>query len=1024
MKRLLISLPFILLLNLLKAQVSISAGKTITETFDNMDASAIAMLPLGWRADMQPNQNARCGIYSQTNINTTKSGSVNITSDAGSGIYNFGSSSTTSDRCIGGLTGSSTPKTINIYLELINNGTTDIESFIISFDIEKYKRGTNKAGSKMVLSYSFDGSTWFPAETPDFQTIIPGDTSNNGYSIAPGETKSVNSQILIHRVVPDKHFYLAWSCTVASGSTTTNAQALGVDNVVITAVGDASAPLLIPSTPKGFDDVCVSTTISRSFILKGNNLDGTPITIGHLDNYTFSTSSTGNFTDTLKLPYSGSNVDATIYVRFTPTEVKSYNGNISISGGGATSITIPVTGAGVNIPPSVSTGSSGDITTSTATLAGTITDVGCSSITTYGIEYSTTNNFTNGSGKKSTSKNLANSIFTSIISNLSPGTKYYYHAYATNGSGTSYGNQQSFTTDTVATSPIDTTHIDLTITALPATDTTTTSFTAKWTSVKDATRYYLDVSTTNDFIDNPTQTTIANWTFPDTSADAIVDAASIVNATQTISTKGETKDPTFDVTGATNKAARATGWNSGKDKKCWQLEINTTSYQNIQLSSKQRSSSTGPKNFKVQYQIGAIGEWKDISTATVTVADNFISGVLTNKNLPAECNNQSKVLLRWIMTSDSSVNNGTVSSSGASLIDDILITGNQTTYVPGYKNITVTDTSLSITGLSPNITYYYRVRAANEDTASLSSNIISVVTLAAPKEEIELEAIALPATDIIPNSFIAHWMLVEGATSYHLDVSTKTDFSGGYITGYENLQVNDTFKLITGLSPNTTYYYRVRVSDENTTSPHSNVIIVITTKEDVPLPPTTLSSFSGLWQSDKNTIRWTTATENNNDGFDLQRSSDSIHFQSIGYTSSYAPGGNSSSPLDYAFDDYAREEEDTLFYRLKVADLDGTFYHSDVIAVRGVKKIATISIDGLYPNPAAGTINLRISTPVQANVACSIIDSRGHIVKQIPLHLESGSNIFPIDITGVPPGTYHLQCIFQGFVDTRKFVVR
>jgi hypothetical protein len=62
-------------------------------------------------------------------------------------------------------------------------------------------------------------------------------------------------------------------------------------------------------------------------------------------------------------------------------------------------------------------------------------------------------------------------------------------------------------------------------------------------------------------------------------------------------------------------------------------------------------------------------------------------------------------------------------------------------------------------------------------------------------------------------SFMASWKRVSGATDYRLDVSTSSSFSN-YVDGYEDLNVGDvTGRAVTGLSPGTAYYYRVRAYD-------------------------------------------------------------------------------------------------------------------------------------------------------------------------------------------------------------------
>ena len=77
-------------------------------------------------------------------------------------------------------------------------------------------------------------------------------------------------------------------------------------------------------------------------------------------------------------------------------------------------------------------------------------------------------------------------------------------------------------------------------------------------------------------------------------------------------------------------------------------------------------------------------------------------------------------------------------------------------------------------------------------------------------------------------SFVANWSVVVGVKGYRLDISTDDSFKT-YLAGYQDLDVgNVTGWSVTGLSPLTDYYYRVRAYDATSTSPDSNVIKVKT----------------------------------------------------------------------------------------------------------------------------------------------------------------------------------------------------
>ena len=207
------------------------------------------------------------------------------------------------------------------------------------------------------------------------------------------------------------------------------------------------SPLLSATTLSGFGNVCINTSAGpNSFTISGTNLTAANITVGPLTGFTFSTTSGGTYAASLNLTQTGGAYTQQVFVRFNPIAVQSYNGNISVSGGGAAAINVAATGEGVNSVPVLVTGAASSITQTTASAAGTISNTGCTAVSAYGIEYSTTNNFTPGTGTQVASGNLAAGNFSSNLTGLTPSTTFYYRAYATNGGGTGYGSQLSFTT--------------------------------------------------------------------------------------------------------------------------------------------------------------------------------------------------------------------------------------------------------------------------------------------------------------------------------------------------------------------------------------------------------------------------------------------------------------------------------------------------------------------------------------------------------------------------------------------------
>ena len=169
-----------------------------------------------------------------------------------------------------------------------------------------------------------------------------------------------------------------------------------------------------------------------------------------------------------------------------------------------------------------------------------------------------------------------------------------------------------------------------------------------------------------------------------------------------------------------------------------------------------------------------------------------------------------------------------------------------TSVLPDYNGRIVDGSaSLIITGINANTTYYYRVQALNEQSASEVSEVgtIRTTNLLIPT--------ARPATSVRIDGFQANWDSLANAASYVLDVSRNENFTS-YITGYQAKEVVDTLEVIDGLLRNTTYYYRVRSKGFGAVSANSNVTQATTSSfaspralEAIELQPT---SFRAVWK--------------------------------------------------------------------------------------------------------------------------------------------------------------------------------
>lgn len=285
------------------SQVFISVGSSIDENF-SIGTNTTATLPDGWKADK--NTTVRTvGSYNSAGTSTERIAGDNMSSSATNGIYNYGAgdASSATDRALGGLSSSSSSKSVNIYIQLNNIGASEITDFTISYDIEKYRNGSNPAGFTIQMYYSSDGNSWTSAGS-DFQTSFSADDNNNGFSSAPGVTINIISKTLSSSIGVGSSIYLAWNYSVSSGTTTSNAQGLGIDNFSITANGSvlSSPPVLSAAANATIDatfNVTFTDNASWSAAITSITVDGTSLDQG----YSISTGQI-TFTPSLSLPTS------------------------------------------------------------------------------------------------------------------------------------------------------------------------------------------------------------------------------------------------------------------------------------------------------------------------------------------------------------------------------------------------------------------------------------------------------------------------------------------------------------------------------------------------------------------------------------------------------------------------------------------------------------------------------------------------------------------------------------------------
>ncbi|MFT3908120.1 MAG: autotransporter-associated beta strand repeat-containing protein [Ferruginibacter sp.] len=228
-----------------------------------------------------------------------------------------------------------------------------------------------------------------------------------------------------------------------------------LDDFTLNGTVVAAPTLSVPASGGGsltsFGNVCINNVAgANTFTITGTALTAANVTVGPLAGFTFSPNN-GVFTNTISVAQPGGAFSQTVYVKFSPLLVQSYSGNIPVGGGGAPTINVAAVGVGVNTKPTIDNGTVNSITTSSANVNANINTTlrsatGCTAVTAWGVEYSTVSGFANGAGTAVAGGAMTAGNFTSNLVGLAPpGTTFYFHTYATNAGGTSYGTEGSFT---------------------------------------------------------------------------------------------------------------------------------------------------------------------------------------------------------------------------------------------------------------------------------------------------------------------------------------------------------------------------------------------------------------------------------------------------------------------------------------------------------------------------------------------------------------------------------------------------
>ena len=170
---------------------------------------------------------------------------------------------------------------------------------------------------------------------------------------------------------------------------------------------------------------------------------------------------------------------------------------------------------------------------------------------------------------------------------------------------------------------------------------------------------------------------------------------------------------------------------------------------------------------------------------------------------------------------------------------------------------------------------------------------------------------------------------------------------------------------------------------------------------DLTIVPVELTSFIAVLTGGIITLSWSTATETNNQGFQIERSNGG-EFTSVGYVAGH---GTTTETQNYIFTD-RDVPVGSYSYRLKQVDFDGTFEYSDVVEAE-VAAPVEFALDQNYPNPFNPSTKITFRLAADSKVSLKVFDVLGQeVITLINNDLSAGSHQVDFDASNLNSGVY------------------
>lgn len=157
-------------------------------------------------------------------------------------------------------------------------------------------------------------------------------------------------------------------------------------------------------------------------------------------------------------------------------------------------------------------------------------------------------------------------------------------------------------------------------------------------------------------------------------------------------------------------------------------------------------------------------------------------------------------------------------------------------------------------------------------------------------------------------------------------------------------------------------------------------------------------------------LKWEVSSETNNKGFVMERSTDGVLFEEIGFVEGR---GNATDALEYEYNDEELATGKTYYYRIKQVDFDGKFEHFNIVSatLKGPKT----ALGEFYPNPTFDYTLIDIVPVEDQEWSVEAFDLSGKLIKKSLHSFAEGQNKFRYDVSSFTNGLYFI--IFENGTD-------